>query len=96
LSYPLGPRGWLTAFHTRTYATKLSELLKNPAANVLVVFGDQDEFTSNRSYDSWVQGLVKDAGENAVLTTEKIPGGSHFWIGEPATAMGRAVQRWLP
>lgn len=41
LSYPLGPRGWLTFFHTRTYSTQLKNLIRNPEADVLVVFGDQ-------------------------------------------------------
>ena len=75
---------------------KLSELVRHPAANVLVLFGDRDEFTSESSYDSWVQGLVKDAGDNVFLTVEKITGGTHFWRGQSTSGMNRAVRGWLP
>ncbi|KAG6832792.1 hypothetical protein H0H92_009410 [Tricholoma furcatifolium] len=47
ISYPLGPRGWLTMFNTGTYNAKLKELVQDKSSHVLVVFGDDDEFTGS-------------------------------------------------
>lgn len=96
LSYPLGPRGLLTCFRTQTYAKTLKELLRNPLANVLVLYGTEDEFTSETSYDAWAQGLMKDSGGSCQLKVEKMQGGTHFWRGNAARLMGRAIEEWLP
>ncbi|KAJ3819692.1 Alpha/Beta hydrolase protein [Lentinula raphanica] len=59
VSYPLGPRTYLTLFHSSTYASKLRELVQNTNSNVLIIYGDQDEFTSGKSYEGWAQELIK-------------------------------------
>ncbi|KAJ3510086.1 hypothetical protein NLJ89_g4874 [Agrocybe chaxingu] len=46
LSYPLGPRAWLTLFNSSSYAKALEDLVHHDESNVLVIFGDSDEFTN--------------------------------------------------
>lgn len=94
LSYPMGVRGWLTLFSSR-YKEKLNKLLHNPAANVLVVFGDRDEFTSAASYRAWRGGLEaeKIAGK---LECVEVEGGTHFWRDADADALVEIVSRSLP
>lgn len=66
ISYPLGPRGLLTAFRTGTYQRALEDLVRQPAARVLVCYGDADDFTSAGAYEEWSEAL----GELAVGTEE--------------------------
>jgi uncharacterized protein len=96
LSYPLGKRGLLTLFNTRTYSSSLSQLLQDPSSNVLIIFGDRDEFTSGDQYDSWSEGLNTDAERKGRLEVVKVEGGSHFWRGSHGRLMTAAVMRWLP
>jgi uncharacterized protein len=92
LSYPLGPRGLLTAFHTQTYKKKLQELVQDASSNVLILFGDVDEFTGEASYDAWAEELMKSAGGNQErVKVEKIQNGTHFWMGRPAAMMREMV-----
>ncbi|TRM65064.1 Alpha/Beta hydrolase protein [Schizophyllum amplum] len=83
ISYPLGPRGWLTLFKSSHYTAKLSDLLRDPRGRVLIVHGDNDEFTSAGSYRTWVEELQKvTQGEaKAQLAISLFPGVSHFWHG---------------
>ncbi|TFK49921.1 alpha/beta-hydrolase [Heliocybe sulcata] len=93
LSYPLGPRGWLTAFRTGTYTKALTTLLHDPAANVLVVYGTKDEFTSVSKYDAWAKELNEARGA-ATLRIEKVEGATHFWFNhEPE--LQNIVRTWL-
>ena len=59
ISYPLGPRGLLTAFHSRTYQRALEELVSQPRARVLLCQGDADDFTGAEAYDAWAEALGK-------------------------------------
>ena len=66
ISYPLGPRGLLTAFHTGTYQHALENLVRQPAARVLICYGDADDFTSADTYEDWVEALGKLAVDTEV------------------------------
>ncbi|KAI0269492.1 alpha/beta-hydrolase [Russula aff. rugulosa BPL654] len=57
ISYPLGPRGLLTAFRTRTYQCALEDLVRQPGARVLLCQGDADDFTAPETYDTWAEAL---------------------------------------
>lgn len=57
ISYPLGPRGLLTAFRTRTYQHALEDLVRQPGARVLLCHGDADDFTAAEAYDAWAEAL---------------------------------------
>lgn len=94
ISYPLGPRGWLTLFQTGTYSSKLKELVKNPACRVLLLYGDEDEFTGVSKYREWKKSLEADS--DGQLRIVEVPGASHFWMGQPGVVLEEEVERWLP
>jgi uncharacterized protein len=93
LSYPLGPRGWLTLFNSRDYSNRLKSLIKQDGSNVLVIYGDVDEFTGITSYKSWGQELK---ALNGHLQISEIQGASHFWRGGAGQALQEELHRWLP
>ncbi|KAK0211046.1 Alpha/Beta hydrolase protein [Desarmillaria ectypa] len=96
LSYPLGPRGWLTAFRSSTYDSALKDLLSSPEAHVLVVFGDQDDFTSVSKYERWTEELRTLTGTDAKrLEIVRVNGASHFWRDREERVLTAAVERWL-
>ena len=100
LSYPLGPRTWLTAFQSKHYANSLTALLKDPRSNVLVIYGDHDEFTGAESYDAWADGLEEEVQEEGKgkLHVERVYGETHFWT-DQNNARGQmlsAVSEWVP
>jgi alpha/beta superfamily hydrolase len=94
LSYPLGPRAFLTAFNSNTYARKLSDLLRDPRSNVLVIYGDCDEFTSDARYGRWAEEMRKDGREDK-LHVVRVEGASHFWGGSSAQELARVVKEWV-
>ena len=98
LSYPLGPRSWLTAFRSKHYTTTLNALVRDPRANVLVIYSDCDEFTSIGSYDAWAESLRREAGHGTgKLEVVRVENANHFWAQDAAREkMLRAVQEWLP
>ncbi|KAJ7178569.1 Alpha/Beta hydrolase protein [Mycena crocata] len=91
ISYPVGVRGLLTLFRSR-YAEKLEQLLHNPAANVLVVFGDSDEFTSVGRYRTWRGTLEAEGGK---LDCVEVAGGTHFWRDADLDALVQLASNWI-
>lgn len=87
LSYPLSPRGWITMFSGNSYQKKLEELVQNPDSNVLVIYGDQDEFTSISNYKSWSEQLSKEGRVKVV----EVEGGTHFWRGRAGETLKKSV-----
>ncbi|THH32246.1 hypothetical protein EUX98_g1953 [Antrodiella citrinella] len=100
LSYPLGPRSWLTAFRGKHYTDTLKTLLHHPRSNVLVVYGDQDDFTGVTDYDAWADGLEEESqGEGkGDLHVERIHGATHFWgdQNDAKRKMLEVLTEWLP
>jgi uncharacterized protein len=90
----LGPRGLLTLFRSDTYVSALNALIQSDGGNVLVIYGDKDEFTSGSKYDTWTEGLKDETGDR--LKVVKVAGGSHFWRGRDRKEMTEAVEQWLP
>jgi hypothetical protein len=64
ISYPLGPRGLLTAFRTRTYQRALEDLVRQPGARVLLCQGDADDFTAPETYNTWAEALGQLAADS--------------------------------
>ncbi|KAF9475404.1 alpha/beta-hydrolase [Pholiota conissans] len=91
LSYPLGPRSWLTLFKSSSYSTALHELVRHRNSNVLVIYGDQDEFTSVEKYRTWASDL---AGENVEIV--EVQNASHFWHGGSGRELETVISKWLP
>lgn len=98
ISYPLGVRGPLTLFRNKIYSSALSSLVHNSLSNILLVFGDQDEFTGEANYDSWVIQLQNEAEGNGKgqFKAVKIAGASHFWSGESGKQLRQTLASWLP
>jgi len=94
LSYPLGRRSLMTAFKSSHYATTLNNLLQNPQASVLVIYGNKDGVTSERSYDKWAEELKG----QAKLEVMKIAGATHHWPEENGVrqSMLSIVEDWVP
>jgi len=90
LSYPLGHRSWLTLFNSSTYTKALDDVLQHPESNVLVIFGDKDEFTSQSSYRKWTSELKGN------VEIAEVVDGSHFWHGRSAQELVKLVRKWLP
>lgn len=95
ISYPLSVRHWLTAFRGGAYSSTLADLVRNPDARVLVLYGDHDDFTSVEAYDAWAHSLTEVAAED-VLKIVKVEGADHFWRESTRLAMlVDAVKTWL-
>ena len=76
-------------FNSGTYQNQLEKLVRDRDSNVLVVHGDEDEFTSISKYRQW-------SGELGSQTTVfVIAGGTHFWRGSAGDEMQRVVIGWL-
>ncbi|KAI5119111.1 hypothetical protein M0805_007858 [Coniferiporia weirii] len=96
LSYPLGPRAFLTCFRSRAYDQALTALLENPNADVLVLFGDSDEFTGIESYERWAAQLKQGTGgEGSRLRVDCVQGATHFWGRDESEEMLTIVGHWL-
>ncbi|KAH8117786.1 Alpha/Beta hydrolase protein [Phellopilus nigrolimitatus] len=100
LSYPLGPRPFLTLFRSRAYAAALTALAHDPRAHVLLLFGDADEFTRAESYRRWAEQLQAEAASaptspHAEVAVHCVPGATHFWSRSKADEMLRLVLSWL-
>ncbi|ETW83419.1 Esterase/lipase/thioesterase [Heterobasidion irregulare TC 32-1] len=104
LSYPFGPRQFLTAFNSGKYQDAIETLLKDAGARVLIVYGDADEFTSASSYTGWIERLrnVASTGmgseEGTVrerMQIECVAGATHFWTGQSRGELVRVVKAFL-
>ncbi|KAG2024010.1 hypothetical protein CC2G_001611 [Coprinopsis cinerea AmutBmut pab1-1] len=94
LSYPLGPRSFLTLFKGSYYDQKLEELVQNPDSRVLIIYGDQDEFTSVERYRNWVTRLQNLANSDR-LRIAFIEGASHFWHGDSNEQLRSSLSSWI-
>ncbi|KAH7342033.1 Alpha/Beta hydrolase protein [Rhizoctonia solani] len=100
LSYPLSPLPLLTFFNASTYRQRLSQLVRDPRAHVLILFGDRDQFTATDNYQSWAEDLRR--GQNTSANTSNttteikmIPGADHFWRGRFNRQLREAISNWL-
>lgn len=57
ISYPLSVLWFLTFFHSGTFMNALKQLIAEPGADVLVIHGDEDQFTKYSKYESLVAEL---------------------------------------
>ncbi|CAD6912756.1 unnamed protein product [Tilletia caries] len=55
ISYPRGVLWALSLFQSARYDRALSQLLTGKEAKVLVVYGTKDDFTSRKTYESWIK-----------------------------------------
>ncbi|KAF9234624.1 Alpha/Beta hydrolase protein [Melanogaster broomeanus] len=96
LSYPLSPRGLLTMFNTKMYSSALTWLLRDAGVSLLVIYGDQDDFTSHSKYKAWTELLKKTEGAKAQLEIASVAKAGHFWHTESSRAtLKRTLESWL-
>ncbi|KAG8716625.1 hypothetical protein FRC08_009121 [Ceratobasidium sp. 394] len=100
LSYPLSPLPLLTFFHASTYREKLRQLVQDARANVLIMYGDRDQFTAINKYSAWAAGFQSADGEAATGVTadvvvKMVPGADHFWRGPFNRHMKATIMDWL-
>ena len=93
LSYPLGPRSFLTLFHGGTYTDRLNKLINGSRSNLLIIYGDKDEFTGVEMYEGWVAELRKNSGEFRV---EPVQGATHFWTSRSGERLKEVIKDWVP
>ena len=91
ISYPLGPRAFLTLFHSSTYINALKDLDQHPDSKVLIIYGDSDEFTSQSRYRSWASSL-----QDGSVDVVEVKSASHFWHGRKGRELAEIIKRWLP
>ena len=80
-------------FRGETYTDRLNELINDPQSNVLIVHGDNDEFTKAAKYEGWVTELRKNTGEFRV---EVVQGATHFWISGSGEKLKEIIKGWVP
>ncbi|TEB29258.1 alpha/beta-hydrolase [Coprinellus micaceus] len=97
LSYPLGPRSFLTLFKGSYYDEKLDELITASKSKILIAFGGRDEFTSFHRYKDWVKRLKSKAPvqEEEMLSVLGVPEATHFWFNESNDKLQVELARWL-
>lgn len=104
LSYPLSPLQLLTFFNASTYRQKLRQLVDDPRAHVLILYGDKDQFTALAKYEVWIASMQQPenqgtAGTEALGTArvemKMISGADHFWRGQYNRQMREAISSWL-
>ncbi|KZT42157.1 alpha/beta-hydrolase [Sistotremastrum suecicum HHB10207 ss-3] len=93
LSYPLSTRSLLTLFKSSTYSSGLRSLLQEPSSNVLIIYGDEDNFTSISQYKKWTGELLKIT--RGRLKTYEVEDADHFWRGENGERMWERIESWL-
>ncbi|TFK28410.1 alpha/beta-hydrolase [Coprinopsis marcescibilis] len=97
ISYPLGPRSFLTLFRHSFYEKKLEELVQDPQSKVLILYGDRDEFTGVDRYKEWTARLKALPGTSEDrLGVVHVEGASHFWNDEESCdRLWASVFEWV-
>ncbi|KAJ3526139.1 hypothetical protein NMY22_g10285 [Coprinellus aureogranulatus] len=98
LSYPLGPRSFLTLFKGSYYDQKLDEIISSSKSKILIAYGGRDEFTSFERYKDWVKRLESKSSETQrekMLSVLEVPKATHFWFGEANDKLRAELARWL-
>lgn len=68
-------------------------LVSNSTAHILLIYGDQDQFTAEGKFDSWSRNL-EEKGQEAV-TVQKVAGADHFWHGRAMNTLEEVLASWL-
>lgn len=93
VSYPLGVRSLLTIFNGSAYESGLKQLLQEVDSNVLVLYGDQDQFTSLRNYEQWTASL-KGIAKGQFLA-HMVANTDHFWKDTGGEQLCLVISQWL-
>jgi len=72
LSHPLGTIQLLAPLTSNKYAQALDHLILDPRANVLMIHGTRDQFTSAKKYEAWSKHRIQIREEAGIITSENI------------------------
>ncbi|SAL96903.1 hypothetical protein [Absidia glauca] len=94
ISYPLRVAWALSTTKMSYFRSMLNELMTAPTNNephpaLLLIFGDQDQFTSMHAYQSWVKTINCDTAKSTV-----VEGVDHFWMDKEPQLLEH-IYTWL-
>lgn len=105
ISPPLGVAFFLTLFRSSVYETALRTAIAE-GKKVLIVYGDEDTFTSSSRYQKWTSRLlqIEEHDQNGSkgqtrknqLIIRQIKGADHFWTKpERKEQLLATVTKWM-
>lgn len=81
ISYPLSVLWALSTTKMNYFKSQINQLLKNNQRPVLIVYGDQDQFTSEKSYQTWLNTIISTTtDDHRIIQYKKFDGVDHFWF----------------
>ncbi|KAI8098880.1 Alpha/Beta hydrolase protein [Halteromyces radiatus] len=75
ISYPLRVIWALSTTKMFYFKSQANQLLQSSSCPVLLIYGDQDQFTGIRAYRSWLSTITSDKVDNRVIKDS-----DHFWM----------------
>ncbi|KAI9308575.1 Alpha/Beta hydrolase protein [Cunninghamella echinulata] len=83
ISYPLSVIWALSTTKMNYFKTQMRQLIQENLHPVLIIYGDQDQFTSEKSYQSWINTILsdKDHQDYNNIQYKKLDDVDHFWFG---------------
>ncbi|CAO3654249.1 unnamed protein product [Cunninghamella echinulata] len=83
ISYPLSVVWALSTTKMNYFKSQVKQLIQENLHPVLLIYGDQDQFTSEKSYQSWINIILsdKDHQDYNNIQYKKIDDVDHFWFG---------------
>ncbi|EGG12660.1 uncharacterized protein MELLADRAFT_101116 [Melampsora larici-populina 98AG31] len=97
ISYPVSYIWALTSFNASHFEKALQAQLTGSDEELLIIYGDSDQFTSQKAYRKWLDRLKSDISpailqKNHLSTFEAKT--DHFWNGSYST-LCQVVREWL-
>ncbi|KAI8054984.1 Alpha/Beta hydrolase protein [Syncephalis plumigaleata] len=95
ISYPYSVTWLLTLCRSSYFTDAFKQWLSrtSPPIPVLVITGNQDQFTSSKSYRRWIESLTKSySGSN--ITFQLLDSIDHFWFGHEHQLV-ESIQEWI-
>ncbi|KAI9594059.1 Alpha/Beta hydrolase protein [Syncephalis fuscata] len=93
ISYPCSVTWFLTFGRSSYFYDALKQWLsRSPTPPILAVCGNQDQFTSTKSYQRWIQSLTETNADG--ITLRILPSVDHFWFGHENELL-QLIQDWL-
>ncbi|CAO3648812.1 unnamed protein product [Cunninghamella blakesleeana] len=82
ISYPLSVLWALSTIKMNYFKSQINQLMKDNQYHTLIIFGDHDQFTSEKSYQNWLNTITPaiSTDDHHKLQYKKIEGVDHFWF----------------
>lgn len=104
LSYPLSVLWIVTCFHSTPFTKALQNLVTHPKSDVLILYGENDQFTKAAKYEGWVKtletaaakvGCGRRTGGTGKVAVQTLQNGDHFWQGPIMRDLRKSIAEWL-